>query len=195
MDRMHLLAVNWFRSTNKFQYARICLDYVYILLNLNPLLLCLWSKIRTCSMVGNSGRNISWDQANEFMNLEVKGMKPGDPRRIDKVITMLNGLRAADSHLRQAVGEERSDPGEYTPVKAHHVQAIVDALKLKLGASNAEIFGPISVTTNPFGTATRPWDRVKNPAGLPAPTAASLFDEATTWAISQLERAPFPGYS
>lgn len=193
MDRMHRLAVNWFRATNKNQYARICIDYVYLLLNLNPTLLGLWSKYRTCSLVGNNGRNIAWDQANEFMNLDVKNMHPGDPRRIDKVITILNGLRTADSHLRNAVGEARSDPDEYTPVKPHHVQLIVDALKKKLGSSNAELFPPSPLTHQPFGSNTRPWVRVKNPAGLPGnPTAADIFNEATTWACKQLERAPFP---
>ena len=193
MDRMHPLAVNWFRATGKNQYARICVDYVYLVLNLSPVLLGLWSKFRTCSMVGNTGRNIAWDQANEFMNLEVKLMQPNSPRRIDKSIAILNGLRAADGHLRRAVGAERTDPDEYTLVKAHHVQSIVDALKRKLGASHAALFSPIPVTTNPFGTPTKPWAHVKKTAGLPgSPTDADISDEARTWVIGQLERAPFP---
>ena len=65
-------------------------------MNLNPALLQLWSKYRTCSWVGNDGHNIAWDQANEIVNLDVKKKKPTDPARIDKVITILNGLRAAD---------------------------------------------------------------------------------------------------
>ena len=112
---------------------------------------------------------------NEFMNLEVKLMKPNSPRRIDKSIAILNGLRAADGHLRRAVGAERTDPDEYTPVKAHHVQSIVDALKRKLGASHAALFAPIPVTTNPFGTPTKPWAHVKKTLDCPAaqPTQTS----------------------
>ena len=44
MDRMHPLAVNWFCATGNNQYARICVDYVYLVLNLSPVLLGLWSK-------------------------------------------------------------------------------------------------------------------------------------------------------
>ena len=69
----------------------------------------------------------------------------------------------------------------------------VDCLKRKLGASHAALFAPIPVTTNPFGTPTKPWAHVKNPAGLPgSPTDADISNEARTWVIGQLERAPFP---
>jgi hypothetical protein len=192
MNAIHRIAVNWFRATGKVQYARICIDYVYLILNLHPALLSIWSKYRTCSMVGNSGRNVAWDQANEFMNLDLKGMKPGDPNRIDKVLTMLNGLRAAESHLRAAVGQERSEPGEYTPVKPHHVQLTVDALKQRLGATNAEVLQR-GTNNNPFGSSAKPWNRVKNPANLPGiPTEHALRMEAVNWVTGQLEKSPFP---
>ena len=41
---MHKVAVKWFRATNKYQYARICLDYAYLLVNLNPVLSALVSS-------------------------------------------------------------------------------------------------------------------------------------------------------
>jgi hypothetical protein len=193
MDCMHRIALNWFRATGKVQYARICVDYVYLILNLHPALLNLWSKYRTCSMVGNPGRNTGWDQANEFMNLEVKEMHPNDPRRIDKIITMLNGLKVAESHLRQAVGQERSTPDEYTQMKPHHVQSIVDALKSRLGATHDALFMGPSVNSNPFGTGAKPWNQVKNPAKLaPNPTEQQIHQEALNWVTAQLEKAPFP---
>ena len=71
----------------------------FLLLNLHPALERLWSKYRTCSKVGNSGRNIAWNQRKEFMDLDVKGMHPDSPSRIDKAITMLGGLETADAHI------------------------------------------------------------------------------------------------
>ena len=52
---------------------------------LTPEVCRLWSKYRTCSKVGNSGRNIAWDRRNEFMNLslDVKEIHPDSPSRID----------------------------------------------------------------------------------------------------------------
>ena len=40
------------QRTTKHQYARICNDYIFLLLNLHPALKRLWSKYRTCSKVG-----------------------------------------------------------------------------------------------------------------------------------------------
>ena len=108
------------------------------------------------------------------MNLEVNNMHPGDPRRTDKVTTMLNGLRAADSQQRNAIGEERSGPDEYNTVKPRHaLQLIVDALKGKVGSSSAELFPPSLVKNQPFRSLTMPWVRVKNLPGLLAPHQAT----------------------
>ena len=189
MDEMHRIAVLWFRATNKHQYARICIDYIFLLLNLHPALKRLWSKYRTCSKVGNSGRNIAWDQRNEFMNLDVKEMHPDSPSRIDKVITMLGGLETADAHIREAVGQVRGKPDEYTSVKARHVQLILDVLKSKLGSTSDALFPHSPVNFNPFGNTSKPWVKVKNPSGT---QTHDIFSEAMRWATGQLERAPFP---
>ena len=189
MDEMHRIAVLWLRATNKHQYARICIDYIFLLLNLHPALKRLWSKYRTCSKVGNSGRNIAWDQRNEFMNLDVKEMHPDSPSRIDKVITMLGGLETADAHIREAVGQVRGKPDEYTSVKARHVQLILDVLKSKLGSTSDALFPHSPVNFNPFGNTSKPWVKVKNPSGT---QTHDIFSEAMRWATGQLERAPFP---
>ena len=42
---------------------------------------------------------------------------------------MLGGLETADAHIREAVGQGRGKPDEYTSVKARHVQLIVDVEK------------------------------------------------------------------
>ena len=115
---------------------------------------------------------------------------PGDPSRIDKVITILNGLRAADSHLQNAVGEEWSDPDENTPVKLHHVQLIVNALKNKLGSSNAELFPRFSVINQLFRSLTRPWDRVKNPAGLPGNQTAADIQRGNIMGMRPARKGP-----
>lgn len=189
---MHQLALGWFRATNKYQYARICVDYAYLITNLSPPLLSLWKRIRTCSLLGFSGRNIAWDQANEFMNLDVKRSGPTSPAQIDDNITVLNGLRAADSHLRESLGQERSDPNEYTPVKPSHVLAIVDALKSALGATEADLFQPAPRTSNPFGSGPAPWKLVKNPAKVHNPSDSDLEDEIGQYVVGQLEKNPFP---
>jgi len=177
------------QRTTKHQYARICIDYIFLLLNLHPALKRLWSKYRTCSKVGNSGRNIAWDQRNKFMNLDVKEMHPDSPSRIDKVITMLGGLETADAHIREAVGQVRGKPDEYTSVKARHVQLILDVLKSKLGSTSDALFPHSPVNFNPFGNTSKPWVKVKNPSGT---QTHDIFSEAMRWATGQLERAPFP---
>ena len=98
--------VNWFRVTNKHNYSRICVDYAYLLLELDPSLLQIWQKYRTCSLTGNSGRRVTWDQVAEFQNLDLKTLTPTSPAHIDKIMTLLNGLNAAEQHLRATVGEE-----------------------------------------------------------------------------------------
>lgn len=165
MDSICPLALGWYRVTNKHNYSRLCVDYTYVHQHLNPALLAVWKKYRTCSLVGNDGRSVAWDQANEFMNLNVKMSKPTDPSNIDKIITMLNGYFQAEPHVRQAVGEERTQPSEYTPVKIEHVQRIVGAFKSKLGSTEAEVRA-IRVS-NPFGYGKKPWVSVKNQAWSP----------------------------
>ena len=105
---------------------------------------------------------------------------------------MLNGLRAADSHLRESLGQERSDPNEYTPVKPSHVLAIVDALKSALGATEAGLFQPAPRTSNPFGSGPAPWKLVKNPAKVHNPSDSDLEDEIGQYVVGQLEKNPFP---
>jgi hypothetical protein len=151
MDSMYAITLNWFRATGKHLYARICVDYIWVVLSLKPALGELWSKYRTCSLLGNAGRDVAWDQANEFMNLDVKSCQPKDAARIDSLICMLNGIKNAELPLRQALGAERHEPTEYTPVKASHVNAVVAVLKKHLGADSGELFGPTRKTNCPFG--------------------------------------------
>ena len=146
----------------------MCIDYIFLLLNLHPALKRLWSKYRTCSKVGNSGRNIAWDQRNEFMNLDVKEMHPDSPSRIDKVITMLGGLETADAHIREAVGQGRGKPDEYISVKARHVQLIVDVLKSKLGSTSDALFPHSQVNFNPCLLYTSPSPRDKRQSRMPS---------------------------
>ena len=153
----------------------------------------IWERTRTCSLFGFPGRNVAWDQRNEFMNKDVKDTDPQDPSRIDAYICMLNGISGVEDHLREALGEERTDPSEYTPVKPHHVQAIVDALKRTLGANMDELFGAGRKKTSPFGGGPRPWTQVRNAGKLPnGASAADMRAEVVEWVTAQLERAPFP---
>ena len=125
MDSMYAVTSGWFRATQKRLYARICVDYIWVVLAMHPSLASVWAKYRTCSLLGNSGRDIAWDQANEFMNLAVKSMGPKDASRIDSIMMMLNGLNSADANLRGSLATERVAPTEYTQVKAAHVEKML----------------------------------------------------------------------
>ena len=46
------------------------------------------------------------------MNLDLKEMHPDSPSRIDKAIAMLGGIKTADTHTREAVGQGRGKPDE-----------------------------------------------------------------------------------
>ena len=125
------------------------------------------------------------------MNLNVKMSKPTNPSNIDKIITMLNGYFQAEPHVRQAVGEERTQPSEYTPVKIEHVQRIMDAFKLKLGSTEDDVRA--TTASNPFGDGRKPWVSVKNPSRVtPNPTKQALFEAAVDWTLQRLNDAPFP---
>jgi len=78
---------------------------MWITLSLHPALGELWAKYRTCSLLGNCGRDIAWDQANEFMNLDVKSCRQNDAARIGELIGLPDGVKSADLALREALGE------------------------------------------------------------------------------------------
>jgi hypothetical protein len=191
MSSTYALALPWFRATKKHQYARICVDFVWVLLTANPVILSIFNQRRTCSLLGNTGYNIAWDQACEFLNLDLKNMNPKDPRHIDRILLMLNGIKCTDSRIRIALGVERDDPNEYTQVKANHVQAIVQCLRKMLGSSIEELFTDQEQQSR-FGEGPRPWIKVRNPSHLVGATSEELQSEERQWVISQLESNPFP---
>ena len=75
---------------------------------------------------------------------------------------MLNGLKSADATTRRALGMQRSDPTEYTPVQMSHVDAIVGAIGQSLGVMLASLHG---VHGSPFGGGNRPWVVINNAGG------------------------------
>ena len=106
MNSAYALVLPWFRASRKHQYARIC-DFVWVLLTANPVILNIFHQRRTCSLLGNTGYNIAWDQACEFLNLDLKNMSPKDTRQIDRILLMLNGTKCTDTRIRSALGMER----------------------------------------------------------------------------------------
>jgi hypothetical protein len=193
MDSMYSVILPWFRSTNKNNYARICLDYILIIRGLNRELLGLWQKYRTCSLLGNQGRNIAWDQANEFMNLDVKQTNPSSVARINDIITMLNGLRAADGATRNALGMQRDPISEYTPVTIIHVGAIIGALESSLGANRAQLQGHHASN---FGNGPLPWIHIENFGAnlpiLPINQPNPRREAATEWILQRLQDPGVP---
>jgi hypothetical protein len=194
MDFMYAITLSWFRVTGKQMPLRPHLRGLHMDgFVLKPALRELWAKCRICSLLGNIGRDVAWDQGNEFMNLDVKSCQPKDPARIDAVICMLNGIKNAEPSLRHALGAERHEPTEYTPVKASHVNAVVAVLKENLEADSDELFGPTRKTNCPFGGGARPWNRVRNPGNIGGiVTDARVYEEAVTWATARLATNPFP---
>ena len=127
------------------------------------------------------------------MNLYLKAGCPDSPDRIDAYIRIMNGLRSAEDNFRAALGEERSDPSEYTPVKQHHIKAVVDTLKHTLGANTEDLFGVNRHKNSPFGGGSRPWVRTQNPGNLaPGASAAEIREEVVSWVSAQFEANPFP---
>lgn len=191
MNSMYAFALPWFRATKKHQYARICVDFVWVLLTANPVIINIFNERRTCSLLGNTGYNIAWDQACEFLNLDLKNMNPKDPTHIDRILLMLNGVKHTDTRIRSALGIERDDPNEYTQVKAHHTEAIVSSLKKTLGSNMEKLFTDQEQQSH-FGDGPRPWVKVRNPGNLVGATSEELQLEERKWVISQLDSNPFP---
>ena len=193
IDFMYATILPWFRATGKWQYARICIDYVWVLHSIHGTVREIWEKYRTCSLLGNPGRDVAWDQANEFMNKDVKEGEPSSPSAIDAHICILNGVKNIEGHLREALGEPREGPSEYTPVKENHVRAIVDALKQHLGSNLEELFGDERKKKSPFGGGQRPWLRTENPGNLHSgSTFLEKHTEAVEWVMQHFETNPFP---
>ena len=190
---MYAAVLPWFRATGKVHYARICVDTIWALLAVHPDIRQVWDNCRTISLLGYAGHNIACGQGVEFMNLYLKAGDPGSPDRIDAYIRMMNGLRSAEDNFRAALGEERSDPSEYTPVKQHHIQAVVSALKRTLGEHAEDLFGANRKNNSPFGGGPRPWVRTQNPGNLaPGASVGELRAEVVSWVSAQLEDNPFP---
>lgn len=132
-----------------------------------------WRKFRTCSTLGNVGRNIAWDNRNEDQNGDLKSWGCSDPTQIDGALRMLNGMKEVDEPLRGYLGLERSSVVEYTATKQNQVDAIVSFLRGSLGDSDAfsrAIRSRKRPKRSPFGgSGLRPWQRVANVDGtLPA---------------------------
>jgi hypothetical protein len=137
-------------------------------------------------------RNIAWDQSNEVMNKDMKEAKPNSTKRIDAVITMLNGMRSVDAAMRCALGMERDDPTEYTQVKMSHVHAIVTGLEGSLGLTRLPLHG---IHPSNFGAGPRPWVTINAHGGNLIPTQdpnGTRKSAASDWIVNKLNEAPYP---
>jgi hypothetical protein len=68
MGSIYAVRLGWFRASHKKIYVRICAYFIWAVFAMYPSLASAWAKYRKSSLLGNSGRDIAWDQANEFMN-------------------------------------------------------------------------------------------------------------------------------
>ena len=173
---MYATALPWFIVTNKTLYARICVDFIYIVMAMNVTLLGIFNANRTVSLLGHQGRNIAYDQANEFENLDTVKFKPTTPERINVVLKMLNGLKATDHQMRGLLGADRPEPTEYTPVKENHVEAVLKVLRSRLGTDWEEVK---SKKSSPFGTGVM-WKKV----------AQQSRAKVDTYVAEQLQKEP-----
>jgi len=195
IDIMYVAALSWFRAAGKFQYASICIDTTWTKIAVHPDIRHVWDNCRTISLLGYAGHNIACDQGAEFMNLDLKAGNPHSPDRIDAYICMMNGMTRVDENIRAALGAQRSEPSDYSPVKRHHVDAVVTALKNSLGATEEDLFGENRKKASPFGGGPRPWLRTQNPGNLPpGASAADRRAEVVAFVSSQLENNPFPSW-
>ena len=159
MDSMYSVTLPWFYQTNKNNYARICVDHIYLKHALIKSLQPVRSEMCTVSLLGRDGHDVAADQANEFQNLWLKEMAPQNPQQIDDDLTILNGLKETDAQFRTMLNMERTPDGDYKFAKPHHVSAVVGVLKDKLGTTWDTIVGEHRRRTSPFGGAVA-WKQV-----------------------------------
>jgi hypothetical protein len=185
---MYAVKLGWFRVTHKKLYAFICVGYVWAVLAMHPSLASAWAKYPSCFLFGNSGCDIAWNQANEFMNSEVKSMGQKDASSVNSTIITLNGLNSADVGLHGSLATERMAPGEYTEEKAAHVDKSVEVLKEVLWTD------PLDAPRkklSPFGGGGKLWLKVNNHTGCPNATTSKFQGEMAAWVTNVLKRASF----
>jgi hypothetical protein len=151
IDLMWELTLPWFRATNKYLYANMCVDVTWAFQAMSHPIRSIWRRHRTMSLSGNRGRNIAHDKNNEHMNNEVKTGLGAEVTRenIDPFILRLLGINAVAPALRRLLGigsndaddgaAPRMDMPEYPGVLQSDVDHIVAKLKLKLGSSYVQL--------------------------------------------------------
>ena len=170
MDSMYTVTLAWFYQTNKNNYARICVDHIYLKHALIEPLQPVRTHMCTVSLLGRNGHDVAADQANEFQNLWLKEMAPDSPQRIDEDLTILNGLKETDAQFRTMLDMERTPDGNYKFAKPNHINAVIGVLKESLGTTWEHIIGENRKKSSPFGGAV-PWKQVlKVSSGEQGPT-------------------------
>ena len=130
INKMYMYMINFFRATNKFNYAKLCVFSVHMSFILKPELREIWDRMRTASLRGHVGRNVGWDFTLEIMNLEVATMigTSISGERIQEAIRQLNDIRHVKAGALDAfgIGEEASATSS---VKEADVLTLVHHLK------------------------------------------------------------------
>eukprot|EP00622_Pseudochattonella_farcimen_P002589 FR737552.1.p1 GENE.FR737552.1~~FR737552.1.p1 ORF type:complete len:212 (+),score=8.20 FR737552.1:192-827(+) len=118
INAMYKYMIDPFRSTNKYNYARLCVYSIHMHFILKPALRDIWDRMRTASLRGHTGRNVGWDFTLERMNLEVAQLLGSNisGERIQEVIRQLNGIRHVRGPALDAFGIGDPQGNEYNGI-------------------------------------------------------------------------------
>jgi len=154
ISQMYTYMINPFRATNKYLYAKLCVQSLHIRFILKPELREIWERMRTASLRGHVGKNVGWDFTLERMNLEVATLLGNDisGERIQEVIRQLNGIRHVRGPALSALGlGDHDDMSEYNGILDSDVAVLVHHLKTALGFDGNNDAAKLTATRgNPF---------------------------------------------
>mmetsp|Transcript_23882 Transcript_23882/g.77118 ORF Transcript_23882/g.77118 Transcript_23882/m.77118 type:complete len:447 (+) Transcript_23882:755-2095(+) len=148
-------------EANKTQYAPMAILRIFWSEALHPALASIYHANRTISLVGLPGSNVGWDMPIEKENLMIScNVTRPTFERISHYVRQLNFLGPVSRSFEKVLlANQRRSPAKMKKIEAD-VQAIVDHLKLKVGATWADAREPRlqkdSVLVNPPRTP-RPW--------------------------------------
>lgn len=163
LDFMWIYCLPWFRSTDKTQYAPMCVHVTFFNELMSNEVREIWRQYRTASLMGNPGRNVAWDYVLERTNLNFKLGLHGvvTRKRLEDLATMMNGFNHVDIRMAQSWGVEHPDdaPSQYSHVLPADVAGLVKQLEELLGKDRQEVAAKSRIA-NPFGSGPMPWNKV-----------------------------------
>ena len=187
INAMYKYMIDPFRSTNKYNYARLCVYSIHMHFILKPALRDIWDRMRTASLRGHTGRNVGWDFTLERMNLEVAQLLGSNisGERIQEVIRQLNGIRHVRGPALDAFGIGDPQGNEYNGINDTDVSIVVGHLRDAFKLDGTNDAGKLCAKkSNFFKTNDPEWK------GLPWTRIAKVEESLGEYAVRMVGTAP-----